>query len=118
MDRQEVLAKIKQKAIEKMYRKAGVKSFKITCGLSSDVYPPLTAEKQLKIENVLSQNKKNYNKWIGVYREWVMRFNKADEPASYIMLEKTRAEALASLINSLWQDLTEEEKQQIKEILE
>lgn len=86
------------------------------------VYPPFTAEKQLDIENVILQNKKNYNKWIeyniNVYGEWVIRFVRTDKFAPYIALGKTRAEAFANVVNHFWQDLTEENKQQIKEILE
>ena len=84
-------------------------------------YPPFTAAKQLEIENVILKNKKSYNKWIeyniNVYGEWVIRFIRTDKFAPYIALEKTRAEAFANIINYFWQDLTTEEKQQIKEIL-
>ena len=86
------------------------------------IYPPFTTEKQLEIENVILQNKKNYNKWIeyniNVYGEWVIRFVRTDKFAPYIALGKTRAEAFANVINHFWQDLTEEEKQQVKGILE
>mgnify|MGYP006908798258 CR=1 FL=1 len=85
-------------------------------------YPPFTAEKQLEIENVILQDKRNYNKWIeyniNAYGEWVIRFIRTDKFAPYVVLGKTRAEALANVINKLWQDLTPDEKQQIKEILE
>ena len=84
-------------------------------------YPPFTAEKQIEIENVILQNKNNYNKWIeyniNVYGEWVIRFVRTDKFAPYIALGKTRAEAFANVVNHFWQDLTEKEKQQIKEIL-
>ena len=88
---------------------------------SKKVYPPFTAEKQIAIEEVILQNKKNYNKWIeyniNVYGEWVIRFVRTDKFAPYVALGKTRAEAFANVINYFWQDLTEEERKQIKEIL-
>ena len=84
-------------------------------------YPPFTAEKQIEIENVILQNKKNYNKWIeyniNVYGEWVIRFVRTDKFAPYIALGKTRAEAFANVINHFWQSLTSAEKQQVKGIL-
>lgn len=110
--------------IEKMYKTCNIKKYRL---LDRDhklkwVYPPFTAEKQLEIENVILQNKKTYNKWIeyniNVYGEWVIRFIRTDKFAPYILLGKTRAEALANLINAFWQDLTEEERKQIKDILQ
>jgi len=115
--------------IEKMYKNAKVKPvcdgldcFTCTAKCNNGKYPPFTAEKQLEIENVILQNKKNYNKWIeyniNVYGEWVIRFVRTDKFAPYIALGKTRAEAFVNIINHFWQDLTPEEKQQIKEILD
>lgn len=117
--------------IEKMYENAGVKSFKtcefctqkhidclkenisnITCGLSSDMYPPFTAEKQLRIMELLVRKgmllftfstKGNYK---------VSGFCRGSNYCSDIN------EAFANYINTIWQDLTEEEKQQVKGILE
>lgn len=113
--------------IEKMYKNAGIYRCNmpdIDCNKNCEKcedYNLFTAEKQLEIENVILQNKKNYNKWIeyniNVYGEWVIRFVRTDKFAPYIALGKTRAEALANVINNLWQNLSPEEKQQIKEIL-
>lgn len=58
------------------------------------VYSPFTAEKQLELIKWIACNKINECKNIDF------------------------GEALAELINSFWQSLTEEDKQQIKEILE
>lgn len=127
--------------IKKMYENAGIEpdinyvcdkdpceKHSVNCQECSHLYdtredyPDFTAEKQLEIENVILQNKKNYNKWIeyniNVYGEWVIRFVRTDKFAPYIALGKTRAEAFANVINHFWQDLTEEEKQQVKGILE
>lgn len=137
--------------VDKLYRKAGVEKEVIrgcfeyyaknggidiytvndcknkdcnTCKADKSIkeYPPFTAEKQLEIENVILQNKRNYNKWIeyniNVYGEWVIRFVRTDKFAPYIALGKTRAEAFANVINHFWQDLTNAERTQIKNILE
>lgn len=76
-----------------------------------DEYPPFTAEKQLELIKWLMVNNKDYqydiedNKYwffIDDYRETKYReFN----------------EALAELITLYWQDLTEQERKQIAEIL-
>ena len=98
--------------IEKMYENA----YKV-----NKFYPPFTTEKQIAIEEVILQNKKNYNKWIeyniNVYGEWVIRFVRTDKFAPYVALEKTRSEALANIINYIWQDLTKAEQNEIREIL-
>ena len=111
--------------IEKMYARAMIKPLSITVrGVDEQIinYPPFTAEKQIEIENIILQNEKNYNKWIeyniNVYGEWVIRFVRTDKFAPYIALGKTRAEAFANVINHFWQDMSEEEKQQVKGILE
>lgn len=85
--------------IEKMYKNAGVTLIEENddgaCCLN-----PFTPEKQLKILEFIIKNYKNY-----------------------LMLvlsngEDIKTEYLAKIMNSLWQDLTEEEKQQVKGILE
>lgn len=105
--------------ITKLYKNAGILDYPDNI---EPFYPEFTAEKQIEIESVILQNKKNYNKWIeyniNVYGEWIIRFTRTDKFAPYVLLEKTRAEALAKLINHIWQDLTAEEKEQIKEILD
>jgi len=60
-------------------------------------YPPFTAEKQLELIKWLSDTIGNFYYDI--------------ETGSF-------EETLAKLINKLWEDLTEKQKQQIKEILE
>ena len=122
--------------IEKMYANVGIKSFKtcefctqknidclkenisnITCGLSSDMYPPFTAEKQLAIFKIfcsryleVSQHvEKNGDLCFGI---------KATVGDYAVGFNKDFAECLANFVNNLWQDLSEEEKQQVKGILE
>ncbi len=81
------------------------------------VYPPFTAEKQIELIKWLSKSKNGFG------------FFDAGEKVSCCcdfdcewFEENFYAEdfdnALSGLINSLWQDLTEEEKQQVKGILE
>lgn len=76
-------------------------------------YPPFNAEKQIELIKWLILN---YSTEItkGRYTNYFMstgRSYKASGNDDLII-------CMANLINNLWQDLTEEEKQQIKEILE
>ena len=107
--------------VEKMYRNAGVGYLMYVV----DTFPPVeypqidfTAEKQLELIKWLIQ--KNF------YDERIIRsnFEKTYFYCSYIYdyceseyFEKFE-EALANVFNYFWQDLTEEERTQIKEILE
>lgn len=121
--------------IEKLYKNAGIeKEFEkpaecaknpyITCDgcmLFDNIkgkcnnkkdYPPFTAEKQLKIIKLLSQQ---CDLAISHFREW--EFIHFDGQESTHITGKDFTETLANYINSLWQDLTEQEKAKIKEIL-
>lgn len=117
--------------IEKLYKLAGVKKitlFKpkhsITLGDYDEEYidyPLFTAEKQLKIIKLISkQGKVIIENWETDNKGFNVVF-RANSNLRYITLDsvtrKTFKEALAQIINDIWQDLTEEEKQQIKEIL-
>ena len=73
-------------------------------------YPPFTAEKQIKITKFLLKKAVYYDVKDDKY--WF--YYEECESAGY----KPFDEAIAHFINKLWQDLTLEEKQQIKEILE
>lgn len=98
--------------IEKMYENAGIEKscnsdlefcpveFCDECNLN--IYPELTAEKQIELICFLL----NANIKIDICKEPNMKMEICDI-----------AEALAEVTNTIWQDLTEEEKQQIKEIL-
>lgn len=63
------------------------------------VYPPFTAEKQLEIVKMI------------LFSTWWINLKR-------LQFSEKFDEGLAQMINELWQDLTEEEKQQIKDILE
>lgn len=111
--------------IEKMYSNAEVKKINthqseidngdprftgISHSDSYIKYPPFTAEKQLEIMKFLLKKAVYYDVKDDKY--WF--YYEECESAGY----KPFDEAIAHFINKLWQDLTEEEKQQIKEILE
>ena len=105
--------------IEKMMQNAGIKRTKgdcLFCPLDVHTcersykkcpyyYPPFTAEKQLKILCFIVNNKHSVT-----FHDQIFGGDK-------LTLEKIQ-ENLAWAINRIWQDLTEKEKQQIKEILE
>ena len=107
--------------VEKMYENAGIKKVRQTNIAGGDYpiavgfedYPPFTAEKQIELI------------------KWLARFNlrieyTEYENAKYFMESHYHGysvylthfeESLASLINSLWQDLTEIERNEIRNIL-
>lgn len=121
--------------IEKLYENAGIEKTKgdclfcpldvHTCVRSYDecpyYYPLFTAEKQIELIKMLSINyvdKPNKTLWINkdeIANEWFISVHYSDH-YGYSNHADNFEEALAGLINQLWQDLTEEEKQQVKEI--
>lgn len=90
-----------------------------TCKADKSIkeYPPFTAEKQIELIKWLAQKdyytcdyceiepRKNGQEWLSYchFKSWT---------------SNTFENALAGLINEMWQSLTEEEKQQVKGILE
>lgn len=83
-------------------------------------YPPFTAEKQISIlialvnYNLYEEDKRlmidsfNGEIYIGFYQDIDLKANATDKEFS---------ECVAKLINNIWQDLTEQEKTEIVEIL-
>lgn len=106
--------------IEKMYEKC---NFEKSMGVGSPVVlHPFTPEKELKLikwllyHELIDYLKMSYTSEEGGILDISIKCMsgysyKNDDDDDFDI-------ALASLINGLWQDLTEEEKQQIKEILE
>lgn len=92
--------------IEKLYRNAGVESVGFNTYKLEDEYPQFTAKKQLELIKLIAHRKG--------YPDYEYFGNLFDD---YVQLLDFN-EALAKLVNILWQDLTEEEKQQVKGILE
>lgn len=109
--------------IEKMFENAGFikkqcKDYScIVCEQNNNCekYPPFTAEKQLELIKWLSRNKKLFireSSFSGNYYMEVTynRGNGVDNPKF--------ESCLASLINDIWQSLTDQEKEEIRRILE
>lgn len=76
-------------------------------------YPPFTAEKQLELIKWLIREKYLIGRYIESYYELF-----TNSMISYNSKNECFEKSLAGLINNLWQDLAEEERKQIKEILE
>lgn len=121
--------------IEKMYKLANVQpyykkrieckegySIGQPCGKSpcidcdksvfEDVMPPFTAEKQIELIKWLSSK---YGIYIVNVDKYSIGFGTC---AGEFCTKENFEDVLAESINHLWQDLTEEEKQQVKGILE
>ncbi|MBQ2350135.1 MAG: hypothetical protein II393_02545 [Cytophagales bacterium] len=114
--------------IEKMYRTAKVvpshhycndcqynmsAECPIRCPDNVAVYPPFTAEKQIELIKWIA--KKDCIFRVTYEREFLW-CSQTEWQSSFCYEEFE--ESLANLINTIWQDLTEEEKQQVKGILE
>ena len=93
--------------VTKLYENAGIEPKKCSecdnnmdCGFGKDCYPPFTAEKLINLVMFL--------------------INKGDfdiKKGSVDITFESFTSCIAGLINNIWQDLTEEEHRQIKEIL-
>ena len=121
--------------IEKMMQNAGIKPIKQGyCDWDSDCpyphhkcndecpywkykdeveYPPFTAEKQIAILKLLTRQ---CDLSISHFTEWKFIHYDGQEPIQ--VTGEDFKETFAKLINAYWQSLTEEEKQQVKGILE
>lgn len=105
--------------IEKLYKNAGVESVGFNTYKLEDEYPPFTAEKQLELIKFITSlgvceienwNDKGFH--FAIKRERIY-------PTMFLSLSNINLqETLADVINNFWQDLTPEEKQQVKGILE
>lgn len=78
----------------------------------NEVYPEFTAEKQLEIIKLLTQQ---CDLAISHFEKW--EFIHFDGQESTQITGKDFTETFAKLINAYWENLTEEEKAKIKEIL-
>ena len=86
----------------------------IDCGFGKDCYPPFTPEKQIEICKFLLKVEHSISYYFYENRYGFVIDDKQDD---CIEAEKFEI-ALAMIVNDLWQSLTEEEKQQVKGILE
>lgn len=103
--------------VEKMYRSAGVKKYRL---LDRDnklkwVYPEFTAEKQLSLIKWLSRKYieiSNYDAENG--RMYNIKPTVGDFATSF---NYDFSECIAGLISNLWQDLTKQQRTEIRSIL-
>ena len=110
--------------ITKLYENAGIAPKKCSecdnnmdCGFGKDCYSPFTAEKQIELIKWLA-NYERFCCWkFKPTNEWVI-YDDTYMVDSRDIANSDFEECLASWIVCIWQDLTVEEKQQIKEILE
>lgn len=108
--------------IEKMYARAMIKPLSITvCGVDEQIinYPPFTAEKQIElIKLITSLGVCEIENWNDKGFHFVIK-RESIYPTMFLSLSNINLqETLADVINNLWQDLTEGERKQIKEVLE
>ena len=122
--------------IEKMYENAGIDyeerynnctlnkegecKLKCSCDIckyseEKYIYPPFTAEKQL---NIIKWLLKNYDIGFSQLGERIDTSLDGINCISGLGSGNTFEESLAQAINDLWQFITEEEKQRIKDILQ
>lgn len=102
--------------IEKMFENAGIEKIELDYPDNIDpFYPDFTEEKQLELIKRLSTkelkirtNKQPYAVYIGILGQ-----NECFYGLETLYFE----ESLAGLINYLWQDLTNQEKEEIRKIL-
>lgn len=76
-------------------------------------FPPFTAEKQLELIKLLTQR---CDLSISHFTEWEFIHFDGQEPIQ--ITGKDFTETLAKLVNAYWQSLTEEERKQVKEVIE
>ena len=116
--------------VEKMYENAGIvpDCEHGECGLDYcpnnygcgyAFYPPFTAEKQLELYKYLCKpfliTTRYYFDEFSITAENTFEWKTMTKVS---VTGKTYEECIAKLVNNLWQDLTEEDKQQVKGILE
>ena len=105
--------------ITKMYDNVGIAPKKCSecdnnmdCGFGKDCYIPFTAEKQIELIKWLS--KKQY---VYIIMSADKEYYLCADNSFISGYNKQFDKALAMFVNAYWQDLTEEEKQQVKGIL-
>ena len=100
--------------IGKLYENAGISKHRCygctgACTDCKPFYPPFTAEKQIELIKWLSKK--------GIYIAFVKEYNfsSCEDITGYG--SEIFEYGLAGVINNLWQNLTKEEKEQVKGIL-
>lgn len=87
------------------------------CSDAKEYYPPFTAEKQLELLKICFDKYERLEKVRGLKERCIIYHHFEKDYTEFVNCE-TWEETIAGLINNLWQDLTENERKQIKEILE
>lgn len=102
--------------IEKMYENAGIKKIELDYPDNFDpFYPEFTVEKQIDLIKFLLKNYEGVD-----ISKKINRFNFLVDNATFTGCrhdDKSFEESLAGVINKLWVDMPEEEKQQVEGIL-
>lgn len=106
--------------IDKMYENAGFikkqcKDYSCTvCEQYNDCkkYPLFTAEKQIELIKLLTQR---CDLTISHFTKWEFIHYDGQEPTQ--VTGKDFAETFAKLVNAYWQDLTDQDKEEIRRIL-
>lgn len=88
-----------------------------TCDKAKVNHPPFTAEKQIAIFKMFCRRYLEVSQHVEENGDLCFGI-KATVGDYAVGFNKDFAECLADFVNCLWQDLTEEERKQIKEILE
>ena len=118
--------------VEKMYENAGIekllycdicKAQEHALGLCAETkcepfYPPFTAEKQLELIKWLAKRQDFGLEYYPNSKVWDVQTQFSWEFYCKTYKHKEFEQAIAGLINKLWKKLSEEERKQIKEILE
>lgn len=101
--------------IIKLYENAGIKKIELDYPDNFDpFYPEFTTDKQIElIKLLLKRGLECDTCQTGKDVEYIFSVGYERSSGGY----KEFAEALAGMMNDLWQDLYEKEKQQVKEIL-
>jgi hypothetical protein len=105
--------------VEKMYSNAGIGKSFYNPYTNKYMYPPFTAGKQLEIYKYLCKpfliTTRYYFDEFSITAENTFEWKTMTK---VVATGKTYEECIAKLVNQLWQDLTDTERTQIKEILE
>lgn len=110
--------------IEKMYKLAKVKAINIaeygstyipnSVKIDDEPYPPFTAEKQIELIKLLTQQ---CDLTISHFTKWEWEFVHYDGQEPLQIKGKDFTETFAKLVNAYWQSLTDQEKEEIRRIL-
>ena len=112
--------------IQKLYEITGVDSVGFNTYTLKDEYPPFTVEKQLELIKWLALDFKqnsilHIDRWTSGKVRFGLDKEKYTEPyyeLDYAYGDKDFSQALAGLILQLWNELSDTQKDEIKEILE